>query len=54
MELVLWMLLLVKETLCGTYYFDTTNGFGRTFDGVGGISGGGVSIIYLNLANIKY
>ncbi|ESO08159.1 hypothetical protein HELRODRAFT_98272 [Helobdella robusta] len=31
------------STCNGTYYFDYSDGFGRTFDGVGAISGGGAT-----------
>ena len=42
----LWIVCLVSTCLC-YYVVDDRAGMGRTFDGIGAISGGGVSFIFI-------
>ena len=37
-----WLLLGCAAVCVGQYTFDDSHGLGRTFDGIGGLSGGGV------------
>ena len=48
-------LLLLGVTLStATYKVDTTGGLGRTFDGIGGLSGGGVGYLHSLCIAINY
>ena len=49
MASVLYILLLFPLTCPGAYVLDDSVGLGRRFDGIGGLSGGGVSIHLLLL-----
>ena len=50
--LFLWIICVVSTCLC-TYVVDDRAGMGRTFGGIGAISGGGVSFIFVTSAHLR-
>lgn len=50
--LFLSIFLSARVCSCDEYYLDDEFGLGRSFDGIGGLSGGGVSVLVLVLGSL--
>ena len=50
-SLLIFFLVSLQTAFC-LYMIDDSKGLGRTFDGIGGISGGGVSIVSAGVSSL--